>query len=119
MKAGVFFDAWMEAFCSKGLTFSGHFFEMIIHYLAAGGAAVLLANGVNLSQIRQPFAGSPVPLCQCLIAVSPAKNADRGEGGVRSRIQQEGKWGFFQGFEGYIDVYVCLHQALSLAASQN
>lgn len=72
----VFFDAWTEAFCSKVLTFSGHFFEMIIHYLAAGGAAVFLANRVNLCQMWEPLADSPDPLCQCLAAVGSAKNTD-------------------------------------------
>lgn len=52
----------------KGITFSGHFFEMIIHQLAAGGAAALLADGVNQSQMEELLTASPGIWCQSLAA---------------------------------------------------
>lgn len=59
----------------KGITFSGHLFEMIIHRLAAGGAAALWQTGsikVKWRSCSQIHLNSQ---CQCLAAaVSPATN---------------------------------------------
>lgn len=76
MQVGVIFDAWMEAFCSKALTFSGHFFEMIIHYLSVGGAVFFFFFAQQGQSVSNVGADSPDPLCQCLAAVGCAKNAD-------------------------------------------
>lgn len=54
VRADVSFDAGMIGVLFRGRTFSGHFFEMVICHLAAGGAAVLLAEGVNQSQTWAP-----------------------------------------------------------------
>lgn len=69
VKAAVSFDAWMIGVLFKGLTFSGRFFEMVIRHLAAGGAAVLPANGVNQSQMWAPHVDSPDRSCQFLAPV--------------------------------------------------
>lgn len=49
----------------KGITFSGHFFEMIIHQLAAGGAAALFFGGRGQSESNvgaaQSFCRGAVP----------------------------------------------------------
>lgn len=112
VKAGIFFDAWMEAFCSKGLTFSEHFFEMIIHYLAAGGTAILLANRVNLSQMWELLADSPDLPCQCLTAVGPAKNADRRVWGWRGADSSRKGNGFPVKVVKYIWIFMCIYTKL-------
>lgn len=70
----------------KGITFSGHFFEMIIHQLAAGGAAALFADRVNQSQMEKqlttsPAKPAPLPDCCCQPAtniISPSAKEDAG-----------------------------------------
>lgn len=84
VEAGVSFDAWMMGVLFKGRTFSGHFFEMIICHLAAGGAAVLSANGVNQSQTWAPHVDSPDRSCQFLDTVRLARKSERRVRGWRA-----------------------------------
>lgn len=110
-QASSLMHGWRR-FVQKGLTFSGHFFEMIIHYLAAGGAAVLLANRVNLSQMWEPLADSPDLPCQCLAAVGPAKNADRRVWGWRGADSSRKGNGFPVKVVKDIWMFMCIYTKL-------
>lgn len=112
VKAGVSFDAWMIGVLFKGLTFSGRFFEMIIRHLAAGGAAVLLANGVNQSQMWAPHVDSPDLSCQFLATVRLARKSERRVRGWRAAgCSRKGNSFAVE----VVDVDMYLHKALNLA----
>lgn len=72
----------------KGITFSGHFFEMIIRQLAAGGAAALLADRVNQSQMEELLSAA-VSGTADIIPTAGARRGWRNRSGVAVMSRSE------------------------------
>lgn len=108
----------------KGITFSEHFFEMIIPLLAAGGAATLPADRVNQSQMEEPLTASPewsMPVSGPLVS-APTANiiSTSGTGSGRVRCHRGGTEELCcHGREGSENVYAWLsvYTALSTCLS--